>query len=45
NPVAAHYALGEQIGVNGTPAIVLTSGELMPGYVPAEEMARRLGVL
>jgi len=45
NPVAAHYALGEQIGVNGTPAIVLDSGQVMPGYVPAEELARRLGIL
>ncbi|MDC1510261.1 DsbC family protein [Oceanospirillaceae bacterium] len=45
NPVAAHYALGEVIGVTGTPAIVLDSGQLMPGYVPAEEMAKRLGIL
>lgn len=45
NPVAAHYALGEQIGVNGTPALVLDSGQLMPGYVPAAELAKRLGIL
>jgi thiol:disulfide interchange protein DsbC len=45
NPVAAHYKLGQQIGVNGTPAIILDSGELWPGYIPAQELAKRLGVL
>lgn len=44
NPVAAEYALGESIGVNGTPALVTTSGELIPGYMPAADLARRLGV-
>ena len=28
--------IGKKIGVNGTPAIVLPDGRLMPGYVPAE---------
>ena len=45
NPVAAHYVLGQQIGVNGTPAIVLDSGEIWPGYLPANELAKRLGLL
>ena len=45
NPVAAHYELGQQIGVNGTPAIVLDSGEIWPGYLPANELAKRLGLL
>ena len=45
NPVAAHYTLGQQIGVNGTPAIVLPSGELLPGYLPAKELAKSVGVL
>jgi thiol:disulfide interchange protein DsbC len=45
NPVAVHYTLGQQIGVNGTPAIVLPSGELLPGYLPAKELAKRVGVL
>jgi len=44
NPVAAEYALGERIGVNGTPALVTTKGELIPGYMPAQELAQRLGV-
>ncbi len=39
NPVAAEYALGQELGVTGTPAIFLENGELIPGYVPAERMA------
>lgn len=38
NPVEAHMALGEQLGVNGTPAILLESGDLVPGYVPAKRL-------
>ncbi|MDC9720590.1 MAG: thioredoxin fold domain-containing protein [Gammaproteobacteria bacterium] len=45
NPVAAHYNLGQQIGVTGTPAIILDNGELWPGYLPANELAKRLGLL
>ena len=45
NPVIAHYTLGQEIGVSGTPAIVLDSGELWPGYLPANELAKRLGIL
>ena len=45
NPVMAHYNLGQDIGVNGTPAIVFESGELLPGYLPANELAKRLDLL
>ena len=45
NPVMDHYNLGQKIGVNGTPAIVFESGELLPGYLPANELAKRLGLL
>ena len=44
NPVAAHFALGDQLGVSGTPAIFFEDGRLQPGYLPAKEMARRLGI-
>jgi thiol:disulfide interchange protein DsbC len=44
NPVAAQYNLGREIGVSGTPAIVLEDGQLLPGYVPAADLARRLGI-
>ncbi|MBK8993494.1 MAG: thioredoxin fold domain-containing protein [Gammaproteobacteria bacterium] len=39
NPVAAQILLGEKAGVNGTPALVLEDGTLVPGYRPAKELA------
>ncbi len=42
NPVAQEYALGQALGVTGTPAIFLENGELVPGYVPADRMAAML---
>lgn len=44
NPVAAQYALGDQFGVNGTPAVIFEDGTLQPGYLPALQMAQRLGL-
>ncbi len=38
-PVAEHYALGNKLGVRGTPALVMEDGELIGGYVPAAELA------
>ncbi len=43
-PIEAHLALGEQFGVRGTPAIVMQNGELVPGYMPADELAKKLGL-
>lgn len=40
--IPEQYALGQQIGVNGTPALVLPNGELLPGYMPAERLLRYL---
>lgn len=45
NPIASHLRLGQKVGVNGTPAIVLDSGKLLPGYAPADALAKQLGVL
>ena len=42
NPVERHYETGKAIGVTGTPAIVLESGGLIPGYVPPDELLVRL---
>lgn len=39
NPVAAQYKLGQMIGVQGTPAIFLANGQLIPGYQPADKLA------
>ncbi|MEH6651401.1 MAG: DsbC family protein [Motiliproteus sp.] len=44
NPVAAQYSMGQDFGVNGTPALVLEDGTLMPGYLPAKELGRRLAL-
>ncbi len=44
NPIAAQFELGNQVGVRGTPSIVLASGQLVPGYVPAAELAAQLGL-
>lgn len=38
NPVSSHYELGGRIGVNGTPAIFLESGQIIPGYVPPAKL-------
>jgi len=42
NPVSKHYKMGEMIGVRGTPAIVLESGQMVPGYVPADRLYQGL---
>jgi len=44
NPVAAQLALGDKFGVNGTPAIIFEDGRLQPGYLPADEMIKLLGI-
>ena len=44
NPVADQYELGHQVGVSGTPAIVLEDGRLLPGYMPADDLAKTIGI-
>ena len=44
NPVPQQFNLGSQVGVRGTPAIVLENGELIPGYLPADELAKTIGI-
>jgi len=45
NPIARHQALVSSLGIQGTPAIMLDSGQLMPGYVPAEKLIEQLNTL
>lgn len=40
--IADQYALGNRLGVRGTPAIFLEDGRQVGGYVPAAELAKRL---
>jgi len=42
NPVARSYALGQQFALQGTPAIILADGEMLPGYVPPDVLAKDL---
>ena len=44
NPVMEQYVLGQAMGVTGTPAIITDQGTLLPGYVPAAELAAALGL-
>ena len=44
NPVAAQFDLGREVGVTGTPAIVLEDGRLLPGYAPAADLAASIGL-
>jgi thiol:disulfide interchange protein DsbC len=41
-PVAQEYALGKAVGITGTPGIVTSSGDLLPGYMPPEAMLEEL---
>jgi thiol:disulfide interchange protein DsbC len=42
NPVADEYALGQAIGLTGTPGIVTENGDLLPGYAPPDELVQEL---
>ncbi len=42
SPIAQHYALGNIIGIRGTPALVLEDGTLVPGYIPAARLSEAL---
>lgn len=44
NPVTSQFNLGRSIGISGTPAIILESGTLIPGYINAQKIAQALGV-
>lgn len=42
NPVQKHMMEAEAFGVSGTPNIVFDSGEMIPGYAPANELIKML---
>ena len=42
NPVAHSFALGKDFALEGTPAIVMASGELLPGYLPPDALVQHL---
>ncbi|MGE5153168.1 MAG: DsbC family protein [Bdellovibrio bacteriovorus] len=44
NPVDQHMAVGEELGLRGTPAILTDTGTLIPGYVEPKRLAAQLNV-
>ncbi len=40
--VTKHIAIGQQLGVQGTPAIYTKDGEKLGGYIPPADLVRRL---
>jgi thiol:disulfide interchange protein DsbC len=45
NPVDEQFSLGREMGISGTPAIILQDGSLIPGYVNAQKIGQALGIL
>lgn len=41
-PVDEMYSIGESLGINGTPAIILPNGDMVPGYRPPEQLLQTL---
>jgi thiol:disulfide interchange protein DsbC len=41
-PVAREYALGQSIGVRGTPAILTEHGDYIAGYMPPRELVQEI---
>ena len=41
-PVAREYALGQSIGVHGTPAIITERGDYIAGYMPPRELVQQI---
>lgn len=41
-PIAAQYALGREMGIRGTPAIITDTGEYVDHYVPAAQLSEYL---
>lgn len=45
NPIDEHIKLANDLGVRGTPAIILSDGSMLPGYIPASKLASQLDML
>ncbi|ART63708.1 protein-disulfide isomerase [Kushneria marisflavi] len=43
-PVETQFELGKQIGIQGTPALILPDGRMIPGYVPVDRLVNMLGL-
>jgi thiol:disulfide interchange protein DsbC len=45
NPIDEHLKVARNLGVRGTPAIILQDGSMLPGYVPANKLVIELSKL
>jgi thiol:disulfide interchange protein DsbC len=45
NPVKAHMAAAKEVGVSGTPTLVLETGQVIPGYVEPKRLLQILDQL
>lgn len=44
SPVMEHWALGTELGISGTPALIFPDGRVIPGYLDANRLAGMLGI-
>lgn len=42
NPVARQFNLGQSLGVNATPSLILEDGRLLPGLIPPQDLVNYL---
>jgi len=42
DPIKNHYEMARQVGVTGTPTLVMEDGSVLPGYVPPERLIKIL---
>jgi thiol:disulfide interchange protein DsbC len=42
NPIQDHLKLARELGVRGTPAIIMEDGQMLPGYVPVDKLIAEL---
>lgn len=42
SPIAEQYQLGIDLGVSGTPSLLTAEGQMIPGYVPPDQLRERL---
>lgn len=40
--VSSHYSIGQDVGLRGTPAIILEDGTLFSGYLPAKQLSEAI---
>ncbi|WP_456268222.1 DsbC family protein [Kushneria sp. AK178] len=43
-PIEQQFALGKQMAIQGTPALILPDGRMIPGYVPVDRLVNMLGL-